>query len=540
MTRRPNLTLLATSALALALIGCGASGGSKSSSDDTTDTGATTGDTSADTTDTTDTGDATTDDTTDTGTGDATTDDTGTDTGTDTGIVDPPETDDDNHSFETALELPLAAVADGELTDESVVTGKLAEAGEVDYYTFEGAAGQALGIFSFAQDTAFDPNTVDLVMTVYGADMKQVAFNDDPTPRVDNDSSLLLILPADGTYYVTMQECWTIIESLGGACADPQIKPNNTYGLIMIDVSDTEVASGAYTRDDETGDTPAEANLLTYNKSADGPYELSHAYGLFEDETDVDVFSFTIPEDTTVNSGRSTGDFWLYPSGSGQSGATMSVGKLSISAAAEPDVILVQIDGTVPHPDDFSTREITAPLELGVEYLLWVAHPGGAAGANDFYYVSHAAGGSNPVEAAEADNNELATAELLPPQADPDGSLHYFIDGNIIEDAADVDHYKVELPETLAAEMKLYLACGAALSGSGLRGVTASIHDAEGTMLPGATVTESDKKDLFIEAIDIPEGATEIVFKVTAESQAEDVASDFYRCGMHILTPDTP
>ena len=536
MRYRPQNLFLAAAAAALLVTGCGsankAAGGT--SGDDTTG-GDTTG---ADTTG----GDATGGDTTggDTTTGTDTTggDTTGgtTETGTTggdttggtTGVVDPPAKDEENHSFDEASELPLA----------TLYGGILAENDEVDFYKFEGTAGQALLIFIIAQDTAFDANTIDSVIRLYGSDKKQIAFNDDPTPQNTNDSALLTLLPADGTYYISVEECWTAVSSIpGGACAEPKIKPNNQYELVVLDATDPETVVGEYIRDEEKGDTAADATALVYAKGMDGEYDLTHAFGKFETETDVDVFSFNIPEDTTINSGRNTANFWLYPSGTDGSGSAVDVGLLSVTTAAEPEVIIAQIDGTVPDPDEISGREMAAPLEQGVDYLLWVNRPAGAAG-NDFYFVSHYAAGSNPLELMEEENNDLATAELLPAQSDPDGSLHYFVDGNLLEAPADVDYYKVEIPETLGAGMKIYPACGAMFSGSGLRGFKLSVLAADGTEL--ASVTESNTTDLYIDGVAIPEGAKEVAFKMEAESQAEDVTSDFYRCGLHIIKPLAP
>jgi len=103
-----------------------------------------------------------------------------------------------HNSFDTALPITIGADA----TDE-----ELAPTGEVDYFTFEGKKGDAVLIDIFAQEKAFEKTAIDTVMTLFDKDQKQIAENDDPTPRTTNDSAIFTILPADGTYYITVQEC---------------------------------------------------------------------------------------------------------------------------------------------------------------------------------------------------------------------------------------------------------------------------------------------------------------------------------------------
>ena len=498
--KRLFFVLFVATSLAFA-VGCGGSSGSGSSSGD--DTG------DATTDDTTDTGDDTGADTTDTG---ADTTDTGADT-TDTGGG-----DDGNNSFEEAVELTF-----GEAVEET-----LNPTADTDYFSFAGTKGQVVGLEIFAQDIPFEAIAIDTVMTLYDEGKNQIALNDDPFPRSTNDSRIYTILPADGTYYVEVEECTTWLKKTGfpGACADPIDKKKTGYQVGVFELTGEEDNNVV---DAETGNTADDANAVTYGKNTDGNYLLTIGWGTFADETDVDVYAFNIPEDVPVNSGRSTGNFEWYPGGVDGNGSSSSIGATWIASAEAPDVMIAWTDGD-------SGESLQPPLDFGADYLLFISHPGGAAGANDFYFFNHSFGGSNPLELDDEGNNALETAEALVDSPD-DAGHHFFIEGDITEAGVDVDHFTFELSELLGEGTTINVACGAQRSGSGLRQFQFTLLDAEGNGLPGGKQIESAKEDASILDMKLPAGATSLLLKVEAGSQAEGVTSTFYRCGVHVLLP---
>lgn len=503
------------------------------SSDDTAaadgtgvDAAATEGDTTGDTgTDTTgDTGAATGDTTTDGGTtagdttgGDTTTGDAGTTTGDATGS-DTTGTD-GNDSPETAWDVAVGAPVESELSP----------VGDTDFYTFEGSAGQTIAALIIAQDVAFDPNTIDAVLTLYDADQNVLGFNDDPFPRTSNDSAIYTILPADGTYFLRVEECTTWLERTGtpGSCADPIDKPKPEYTLALVTL---DSAGEGNIADVEGGETPE----LTWAPTDGGGYFINVGWGGFESADDVDTFNFSVPADLQIT-GRIVGRVGFYPTGIDGNGSTAKLGAAWITPADDTDTVLAW-------SDDALGGILEPPLEADVQYTLHVAHPGGGVGDRDFYFFNLSAGGSNPVEAGDETNDTMEGAEALTTSSDTDGE-HFFIEGNLGSDAADVDYYSMEVPVALAdAGPTVSLACGGALAGSGLVGLTMELIMADGTAVVGGKVTEPTTaagNDGFASLLDValPDGLYPLFVKISATSQSADNSGNYYRCGFHVLMP---
>jgi hypothetical protein len=99
-----------------------------------------------------------------------------------------------NHSFETAVRLE----PDGQppIANEHSVD-------QVDYYTFRGQAGRFYVLSTEAG--AYRP---DNVITLYDAEHRAIASNDDGSifPGDDIDTRLVVRLPRDGDYYVTVED----------------------------------------------------------------------------------------------------------------------------------------------------------------------------------------------------------------------------------------------------------------------------------------------------------------------------------------------
>jgi hypothetical protein len=426
----------------------------------------------------------------------------------------------EGHTFATATPIDLGTPADGDLSPT----------GAVDYYTFDGAAGDAIGVFISAQGSvasaANDPTWIDTVVTLYDASKKQIAENNDAVPRRTGDSELFTILPADGTYYLRVEECWSWASNASSVCAGKADKDSTTYTVSVVAIDPT---SPGNVLDAEKGNDAAGATALTYAKSSTGSYFLDVVYGTYKDATDVDVFSFTVPADAvTLTAGvRGIVSFWPLISGVNADGSTTPVGTMYLTDTVDPTKHLAELSGT--DYQTTGTARLWPAVDLSKPYLLWVERPAGMAGTNDFYFLLNGQGTSNPVETNEALNDVIATPELPADAPDMTGGHHYYIDGDLINGGMDVDHWQVPVGTTT----QIAVSCASQRGGSGLRGFTVDIIN-PATMTKAGTITESATMDGFLPYAAIPAGATNLVVKLSATSQDAVITGAFYHCGIHL------
>jgi hypothetical protein len=503
MFLRP-LTFLAIPVLLLAT----ACGGSDDTSSTTTPdtTSADTSDTSLDTagdTVTVDTigGDIKTDTTTDAAT-DTTPGDTIDDANTDTN----PEA-----SFDNAVELVLGEAIDGDLYTT----------GQIDYYKFTGTQGQGVAIIVQAQETAFDPEAIDTVVTVYDADKNVIARNDDMEPRVTNDSQVFMFLPADGDYYVTIEECWTWIENnaVNASCADPKDKVTTAYQLLVGEISTT---ADTFFKDEEKGDTAADATPISFIKGTNGFYQMTVLWGFFEGITDIDVFAISVPADFSADAGeRGILYYAAMAAGADGNGSTTPIGVVSLASAATPDAILAETDFA-------AGGELTPPIQAGEDYLLFVRHPGKDKGDNDFYFSYAYISGSNPVETG--DNETVAKAQVLSPSETQAALAGYFVEGDLDPDG-DLDFFSFDIP---AGAVSVSATCSAQRIGSGLRQFQLNLVNEAGAAIANGAASESLTKNASLTEVPVPNGATKLFLKVQAGSVDAKIAGRYYRCGVYV------
>jgi hypothetical protein len=91
--------------------------------------------------------------------------------------------------------------------------------------------------------------------------------------------------------------------------------------------------------------------------------------------------------------------------------------------------------------------------------------------------------------------------------------------------------YMFDVP--MAMKDTISVACGGQRSGSGVRGLKAELLNEAEAAIPGGSSTETATDDLLIQNVAVPAGDTLLHLRVSAASQATDVTSDFYRCGIH-------
>ena len=182
-----------------------------------------------------------------------------------------------------------------------------------------------------------------------------------------------------------------------------------------------------------------------------------------------------------------------------------------------------------------AVAELHVPISLGASYQLSVRHPGPIAGGDDFYVILHEVTGSNPIEKQETANNHLASAESLMITAIDQGPAA-FIEGDLVDAGTDIDHFRVVVPKQSMAG-KVSASCGAAAYGSGLEGLRVALLQDSGVAIAGAEAVEQGVTLAKVTAVDLPQQATQIVMKVSAQGRREDVAGIYYRCGLTFTKP---
>lgn len=422
------------------------------------------------------------------------------DSGPDTNMPDVPMMGDDNDSFGTADTIELGA---------EPTMGAVAVPGDLDYYTFEGTAGQWVVLATTANEED-DPEMVDTVVTLYDSSMTKIAENDDSFPRFNTDSELITRLPADGTYYVLVQE-WSTWDGAMPAPDAPEGMGSFTYELTAFELPFT---AEQFNEDAETGDDVASATALGYILDANGDFAL--VVGDFRDESDVDAFSFTIP------TGRVSASFELMPVGADGNGSTVRPASITI-VSEDGSEIIARVD-----PSEF---EINPPLPEG-RYIALVEH-GGTAGAQDFYvFKSIRSTVENPPETMDATNGVALTAEPLTLEAveDSPATDRAFIGATLGD--GDTDFFSFEVTD--ATEV-VSIFCGSLTAGSGVVGLEAALTDSTGVTVI-AMETETAADGLAIEEQTVPSAGTYLL-RLTKASQDAEVTGNWVRCGVLVGPP---
>lgn len=433
---------------------------------------------------------------------------------------------DGNDTFATAT--VLEADADGVFASPNMdpdIADLTSPDVDVDFYKIDAKKGPmffGVNIHPTGQ-SGLAEGYIDSVLTIYDSNMAQIAQNDDRFPRTTTDSELFTILPADGTYYIKVEEfCESTLS--GGMCPSDYFD-NILYNQYVVFGIPLAADMGNIPEGPEPNDTGATATPLTYAPvpMMAGSYYLSLAFGTLTPNTDSDWFKFTPPADVMLDPDQRLSIDFVNPPGTiDGNGSDVKVGVVQIIDSADMSVY-AQLDFTNEPSDPNRTDMSGVPVIAGHDYFLKV--PFGAKAANGqgaFYFMEHGIGGGNPVEAQELTNNLPATPEVL---QIPAMSTGYFVEGDIA--AGDLDHFKV----ATNGQPSLAVACGAQRSGSGLRNLKAEVLKADGiTPIAMGSATETATMPINLD-VDVT-GNTDVVIKLTATQDAT-VKSTFYRCGIY-------
>lgn len=404
---------------------------------------------------------------------------------------------------------------------------------DVDFYRFQGTAGQKILLYADAKPEGDEYNTAypDLVVTLYSEDQTQIAQNDDPFPRFSNDPEIITELPADGTYYIRVAECNYVYPS---GCA-----PSNTITYDNYQIVAFEIPPAALT---------AEGTEVAYSVSQNGGYGLELLNGRFSADTETDTFTFTVPADVTADAGRRPVSlFNFYPSGPQGHGSSTDV-QLATIVDTTTSEIVAQVNPSLVGTDPYDRPDLTVPLMPGGSYRVELAHSTGAVGTNPFYFTYHVVDGrSYPLELAETDamnNNTVASAQALVAEpADPgdtSGIVTYLVEGDLLDfgtttDIADAFSFAVP-----AGMDRLSVFCNAQRSGSGLRDVYVSVRVGDDSEIPDGSITETAMTSAYLTGVALPAGESTLYLHVTGtqDASAAPVTSSFYRCQVSLFPPN--
>ena len=102
-------------------------------------------------------------------------------------------------------------------------------------YSFTGTKGQALQIVaSTGAADPFDATALDLVITVYDPNQQLLATQDDPWPRTSKSPTLYTLLPATGTYFIRVENCYSFYVT---GCRNVNLITNKTYTIRVAELS---------------------------------------------------------------------------------------------------------------------------------------------------------------------------------------------------------------------------------------------------------------------------------------------------------------
>ncbi|WP_437719954.1 hypothetical protein [Sorangium sp. So ce861] len=444
----------------------------------------------------------------------------------------PGPVDDGNDSIEEAEELPAG---------NNGLEGTLEPLEEdADYFSFTGTKGLPVYLVTDAKpsDAERDPTYPDTVITLLDADGNQIAQNDDPEGGFTNDSELLTVLPADGEYFVVIQDCNAAFpeSAFPNGCFDPAEVVSFDYSVQFLPLNLAASATDSLVGETEPNNDAEQAVSMPYELNQDeSAYYTTFVFGSFTDEADVDVYSFTPPETPEFENALLAQLSFSGPSGPEGNGSTVDVSEVAVFNATDLTSAYAKVDPS-------KGGDIAVPVEAGQEYFVFVKRPAGEVGENDFYILLHSRTSSDPLEAAEETNGDVATPEGdLASFPNGGGGVSFAVEGKLAgtEEAPDVDVFELPLDDT-AEGWTISVICGAQRHGSGVRELHAEVLNGDGTEIGDAyAATETEAEDLFVDSKAIPEApeGNRLLVRVSAGTPAADVTSRGYNCLFAYLPP---
>ncbi|MCK6545004.1 PPC domain-containing protein [Myxococcota bacterium] len=395
---------------------------------------------------------------------------------------------DGNEAFADAVELVIGNGAGAQ--------GVIDVIGDVDYFKLAGTPGTFLLIATTGESAG-----VDTVVTVYDSLMTKVAENDDLQPRTGTDSQIVYHLSSADTYYLTVEDfrSWADV-------ADPIGGPDFRYSISALPLAD---AANGVNVDQEAGNDAVSAQTVDFGRNS------TFILGTWVDPADVDVYRMTI-----TGSSTRLGSMLVLGAGPDANGSTSAAGHVSLTDATGA-VVLARVDNSLGLP------RIAMPITGGT-YLLWVAHPGAALGANDFYVVKPTFGTENPAEVAEGMNDDVMGAEVLAVEAlDATTRAGFLL--SVLGDG-DVDYWSFDVQ----TDEQINVFCTSAAAGAGIVDLGGQVLGAD--LTPIAMATETVPDGLAISEL-VPTSTGTHYLRLSKGAQDPVVTSEFARCGVTLVKP---
>jgi hypothetical protein len=275
---------------------------------------------------------------------------------------------DGNDTMETASSLTLGTKTSAKLDPPG---------SDVDWYEFEGKAGQVVAISGVAKVfEGFDPAYPDLAITLYDANGTQIAEQDDPWPWYTTDPYLLTVLPSDGLYFLRVLECHAFNPGAQG-CSDLNAIIITDYSLLVKELTFSDATE---VKETEPNGDAATASSMTFKPDPNQPgqFYTTLLFGGFENESDVDVYGITTPTGVALHAGARPA-LVLAPQSAGidGNGSSTSAGEIYVTTKADPADVLAKID--VP-----LGGRLFIPVTQGTEYLLFQKRVAAPTGSMDF------------------------------------------------------------------------------------------------------------------------------------------------------------
>jgi Bacterial pre-peptidase C-terminal domain len=329
-----------------------------------------------------------------------------------------------NHAFATAL--PIEPDAPPRIANEF-------RADQVDFYAFQGKAGAY-----YELSTEYGPYHPDNVITLFDAQRQPIATNDDGSiwPGDEIDARLVVRLPSDGTYYVKVEDLVT-----------PADHFDDAFSLLFYHLTLRSVTASTPGFAFWDGSTPVADYLI----DAQSGHRYLTVLGNFDAPSK--GFTFAGAADTALIA-------QLLPGGPAGNGSTVSRGRASVRDSA--GLLLADIDRSV------NSGYIRPPIGEGAQQF--IVEREGDAGSNAFFAVDLVLLKDNRREQREPENNTPLGAESLTWSQGTRGRSLLLS----LLPAGDVDYFAVPVD----AGGYIGVICEAQTTGSGVRGLSAELRDA--------------------------------------------------------------
>ena len=139
------------------------------------------------------------------------------------------------------------------------------------------------------------------------------------------------------------------------------------------------------------------------------------------------------------------------------------------------------------------------------------------------------------METNDSANDAATGAEVIKVAAN-NGNQSGYLEGDLLKSGADVDWWTATVPTGMGGgAMAVY--CGAQSLGSGLRSFKVDLYSDAGTTAIANGSQVEPAAGVAITTLKSTADGTPLYIKFSAASQATDVSSTFYRCGIVFQAP---